>query len=78
MSEDGRLDQFRETGRRNGLAKRKPPGICVQCGVTEERKRMGKGRCHTCHMYFWKHGRDRTSEMIAKHRDRTVEETVPR
>ena len=71
MSEDGRLDRFKEAGARHlaNLRERVLPS-CVNCG--DPVRNGGHGRCHTCHFYRWRTGADRTAEMVARAKERRL------
>lgn len=57
MVEDGRLERFKESARRNGALRKQPPKPCINCGVLAKPRR--KKLCHRCADYFGRTGRKR-------------------
>lgn len=59
MIEDGRLAAFMDRLRRPRPIKLR---TCEVCGRVEPSKRGGRGRCHRCHVYLLRTGRDRPTD----------------
>lgn len=59
MAVDGRLDALKAKQKRLAERQRKPPRQCRVCERVSPAKRMWKDRCHRCHEYWRRHGKER-------------------
>lgn len=59
MIEDGRLPALIANQKLCAERLRKPPRLCRICKRMSPPKRMWKDRCHTCHEFWRRNGRDR-------------------